>query len=385
MGRNWVVRLVFVMALMLVAQNSPANSIRIMPLGDSDTGGSAPYISYRYDLWFLLVDAGFDVDFVGRNQTTSGFDAGLYPRFGEMDPDHEGNRTLDIGGMVLNADTLIRHNRPHVVLWKSSLDICFAGNGAPSILRVRLPEMIEAMRAEDPNLHFVLATSYDWVTNCEPNAREIIPDFNQAIADVAMAMDSPQSRVLLADHYTGYDIQSMFDFTFNHSNRQGEMFLASRTFDTLATLLPNIEVEGFSINAGLNDAWFNPETPGQGFFITVFEDIEMMFLAWFTYETERPAGSVQANLGEPGHRWLTAFGPYSGNIAELEIELTSGGVFDSAIPAVSAQADGTIDVDFADCNAAMVSYDILSAGVTGQIPIERIALDNVAICEALAD
>lgn len=26
----------------------------------------------------------------------------------------------------------------------------------------------------------------------------------------------------------------------------------------------------FVINAGLNDAWFNPETDGQGFFISVF-------------------------------------------------------------------------------------------------------------------
>ncbi|MDX1555108.1 MAG: hypothetical protein R3212_03685, partial [Xanthomonadales bacterium] len=76
-----------------------------------------------------------------------------------------------------------------------------------------------------------------------------------------------------------------------------------------AVVLRPLGGAGFQINAGLNDAWFNALTPGQGFFITVFPDIEMMFLAWFTYDTERPDPSVMADVGEPGHRWLTAFGP----------------------------------------------------------------------------
>ncbi|MDX1555718.1 MAG: kelch repeat-containing protein, partial [Xanthomonadales bacterium] len=137
----------------------------------------------------------------------------------------------------------------------------------------------------------------------------------------------------------------------------------------------------FSINAGLNDAWFNPSTAGQGFFITVFEEIGALFLAWFTYDTERPPNDVTANLGEPGHRWLTAFGPYSGNLAELDIELTSGGIFDSPQPQPDQSVDGTISIEFHDCNAATVAYDIFSAGVTGTIEIERIALDNVGLCE----
>jgi sugar lactone lactonase YvrE len=139
----------------------------------------------------------------------------------------------------------------------------------------------------------------------------------------------------------------------------------------------------FSINAGLNDAWFNPDTAGQGFFLTVFEDIQMMFLAWFTYDTERPPDDVEAILGEPGHRWITAFGPYDGDTAELDIEITSGGVFDSAVPAVSQQADGTVSVQFDGCNSGTVTYDIFSLALAGEVPIERIALDNVPVCEAL--
>ena len=138
-----------------------------------------------------------------------------------------------------------------------------------------------------------------------------------------------------------------------------------------------------TLNAGFNDAWFNPATPGQGFFITVFPDIQMMFLAWFTYDTKRPPPEVSTNLGEPGHRWLTAFGPYSGDTAMLDVELTQGGVFNSAEPAVVHSADGTIEVIFSGCNAGMIRYNITSPGATGQVPIERIALDNVPLCEAL--
>ena len=138
----------------------------------------------------------------------------------------------------------------------------------------------------------------------------------------------------------------------------------------------------FQINAGVNDSWFNPATAGQGFFITVFPDIEKMFLAWFTYDVERPPPNVTAILGEPGHRWLTAFGDYSGDTAVLDIEITEGGVFNSATPAVTQHADGTITVTFTNCNSGSIEYEIDSLSLTGTVPIQRIALDNVPICEA---
>lgn len=159
--------------------------------------------------------------------------------------------------------------------------------------------------------------------------------------------------------------------------------------DINSSMNGRIQVEGeagnvFQINPGLNDAWFNPATAGQGFFITVFPDIASIFLAWFTYDTERPPGNVQANLGESGHRWLTAFGSYSGDAAMLDIELTQGGIFDSAQPMPEQSPEGTILLEFSDCNAALLSYDIASGNLQGEIPIQRIALDNVARCEAAA-
>lgn len=137
------------------------------------------------------------------------------------------------------------------------------------------------------------------------------------------------------------------------------------------------------INAGLNDAWFNLETNGQGFLITVFPEIKQMFMAWFTYDTERPPEDVTAILGEPGHRWLTAQGEYVENYAELTLYVTTGGVFDSEEPTPGTEPYGEILLEFSTCNAGTVTYDIPSIFQMGIVPIERITLDNVPLCYML--
>ena len=142
----------------------------------------------------------------------------------------------------------------------------------------------------------------------------------------------------------------------------------------------------FNINPGLNDAWYHPTTSGQGFLITVFPEIQQIFLAWFTFDTERPADDVTAILGDPGHRWLTAQGPYDGDTANLTIFVTEGGVFDAAqpIPSSDPAGDGTITLQFADCTEGLASYEITSLDISGDIPIQRIVSDNIPLCEALA-
>jgi hypothetical protein len=140
----------------------------------------------------------------------------------------------------------------------------------------------------------------------------------------------------------------------------------------------------FRINAGLNDAWYNPDTDGQGFLITVFEDAGKIFVAWFTFDVERPPEDVTAILGDPGHRWLTAQGDFSGDTATLPVVLASGGVFDSPEPAVERDEDyGTMTITWHSCNSATLTYDIPSAG-QGVIELQRVAPDNVPLCESLA-
>ena len=143
-------------------------------------------------------------------------------------------------------------------------------------------------------------------------------------------------------------------------------------------------VASFTVNAGMNDAWYNPATPGQGFFFNVFPDLGLVFFAWFTYDTARPSQQVVAVLGEPGHRWLTAIGPFAGDTVTLDVELTEGGVFDMVPPQPDqTPAYGTITVVFHDCSTGTLFYEFPSLGLSGEIPIQRIVQDNVPLCQAL--
>lgn len=140
----------------------------------------------------------------------------------------------------------------------------------------------------------------------------------------------------------------------------------------------------FRINAGISDAWYDNSTDGQGFMIMVWEDIQQVFLTWFTYEVVRPDDPSAAILGDPGHRWLTAQGAYEGNRAELQVTMTEGGVFDSASPTPTRRSDGTITLEFSSCVEGTATYDIPSIGRQGTVMLQRLTSSNVADCEKRA-
>jgi hypothetical protein len=152
-----------------------------------------------------------------------------------------------------------------------------------------------------------------------------------------------------------------------------------------AVVLRQITSSDFPITSGLNDAWFNLDTGGQGFFIMVYPDQGTIFLAWFTFETELPDPSVMGNLGWEGQRWLTAFGPFTGDTATLDIEFTEGGVFNSATPApVQTANGGTITIVFHDCESATLTYVIPGIERSGTMQLIRLSPDNVAACVELS-
>jgi N-acetylneuraminic acid mutarotase len=159
-----------------------------------------------------------------------------------------------------------------------------------------------------------------------------------------------------------------------------------RGMDRVERYTPLPGATTFTINPGIADAWYNPATAGQGLLITVFEDLQQMFVAWFTYDVERPPDGTGAILGEPGHRWLTAQGPYSGDSATLKVSNTVGGIFDSPEPAPTTDPAGVgeMTIEFADCENGLLTYELTLPAISGQIPIQRIAPDNVPLCQVLS-
>lgn len=174
------------------------------------------------------------------------------------------------------------------------------------------------------------------------------------------------------------------------------LYFASRLlddpFEYVAQVLTQEEVDAilaeavlspvFEINPGLNDAWHYPETNGQGFFISVFPHLGTVSLGWFTFDTELPDETASANLGDPGQRWLIASGKYEGSQATLNVKSLSGGLFDTSPPEPVREEIGTIILQFEDCNSGSVTYDLPTISMSGVIPIERVATDSVAVCEA---
>jgi cyclophilin family peptidyl-prolyl cis-trans isomerase len=179
----------------------------------------------------------------------------------------------------------------------------------------------------------------------------------------------------------------VIDYTIDDFNNDKFITEANLVMTNVSKKDVTTEPENFVMNPGLNDAWFNPITEGQGFFITVFPNLNFVSLAWFTYDTDLPAEGETANLGSPGHRWLTAIGPIEGDTAVLNIDIATGGLFDTATEVEHTDppgSEGTITLTFSDCNSGLVEYDIPSIDRQGSVPIERVAGDNITLCETLA-
>ena len=54
------------------------------------------------------------------------------------------------------------------------------------------------------------------------------------------------------------------------------------------------------------------------------------------------------------------------------------------VPEIDLNGDGTIILEFADCENGLVNYHIESLGISGEFPVSRLALDNVPLCESLS-
>jgi lysophospholipase L1-like esterase len=283
--------------------------------------------------------------------------------------------------LIEDVDTIVDHMvflRPDIqILWSSydfqrprpSLGTPHEVNSTYLRLTERSMEYAlsrsENMTYSDINGLLQVTYGFDGIPHTEFDPSEPIPPGDPSLPDPELPSPIQPFKVGDASHLTesGYQVLAEAQYAEYYG--------------------PLLNGDSFQINPGLNDAWFDPATNGQGFFIIVFESIPLVMLSWFTYDTERPPQDVTAILGEPGHRWITAQGGFVGSTADLTIYKSSGGVFDSSVPAVGPPEDiGSMTVTFTDCNSGVVNYDIPSLGLSGSVPIQRLAPDNIVICEA---
>jgi hypothetical protein len=137
-----------------------------------------------------------------------------------------------------------------------------------------------------------------------------------------------------------------------------------------------ITTEAVDINAGMDGAWVNNDTLGQGFLIDAHPNPDggnYIFVAWFTYGEDTASGQ----------RWLTAQGDFTGSVAAIDLWETTGGRFDDP-QAVNPEKVGTMNLDVTDCSNAQLSYSLTDEDLAGDMELSRLIPGGQALCEELA-
>ena len=135
------------------------------------------------------------------------------------------------------------------------------------------------------------------------------------------------------------------------------------------------------LNPGMAGAWYDPEQPGEGWFITVFDSINQVFLAHFGFGAAEPGTN-------PPQLWSTAQGRFRGNRAELTITRSEGGAFNAPTPEAYQTMEGTLDLEFENCKQGRIRFtpaagNSMASGEPSEYPIVRVADDSVRLCETL--
>ena len=220
--------------------------VRVMPLGDSITEAETGFASYRYWLWHELVDAGYDIDLVGSmNGVWNG--PPFYPDF---DQDHEGHwgwRADEVLGQLAGWTAAAQ---PDLVLLHLGHNDLWQGQGVADAIG-DLSAIIGVLRAANPAITILFAQV---IPSTVAGLWEI-PALNAEIAILAAALTTPDSPVIVVDHWTGFDPNTQ-TYDGVHPNQAGEQMMSGRWFTALGAVLgPSGLIFRDGFETGDTDAW----------------------------------------------------------------------------------------------------------------------------------
>ncbi|MGV6830376.1 MAG: GDSL-type esterase/lipase family protein [bacterium] len=202
-----------------------------MPLGDSITEGDAykyrpvsERFSYRQQLWYMLQDASYDVDFVGSRVAGDA----LVPKF---DPDHEGypgETSYDIANRVYG---LLQKNPPDIILlhvgandWDSSVD--------------GIRDILDNINRYESDYHHHIKVILAQILNRQVY-QDWMSEMNRNIYYLAMDYKADGDDIVLVDMENGAGIDYDKDFEdTTHPNRSGYKKMATVWFNAIKQYLP---------------------------------------------------------------------------------------------------------------------------------------------------
>ncbi|MEL6660707.1 MAG: GDSL-type esterase/lipase family protein [Bacteroidota bacterium] len=216
--------------------NTPSTSAnKIMPLGASRVEGARPaFESYRYELWKLMVDGGWDFDYVGTVDDPFSYPSYLGFNF---DNDHEGRGGWTSGQILEGIEGWLNQtDTPDIVLFSSP-----GGNDALQGLSYdqavsNINEIIDIIQVANPNVT-ILIEQLAPALSTEMTA-ELTSYFNRMQEDVvtiAAEQSTSTSAVLTVDMSTGFGDSLLADAV--HYNEAGARFIADRYYSVLTNVL----------------------------------------------------------------------------------------------------------------------------------------------------
>ncbi len=203
-------------------------SVKICPLGDSITRGGletdSAYPSYRYHLWSMLRNGGYDVDFVGSTSEPN------FQRF-VFDQDHDGHSGYTSEKLANDMDRILMNYTPDIVLlYIGTNDVL---QQVPMSDRMRyMGRIVSSLRQKNPNVKIVIAQISPTADTFRNDYAELVK-FNQELVTYAQGATSTASPIVIVDMYTAWSTELFDQPDGIHPSTDGEAQLAQRWANAL--------------------------------------------------------------------------------------------------------------------------------------------------------
>lgn len=213
--------------------NAPSKN-RILNLGASRVEGGRPdFESYRYELWKYLAADQWTFDFIGTQEDLSN-----YPAFGQdFDRDHEGYSGWTSSQLRARLpSSLARLGSPDIVLFSSPAgnDLLQGQDLQKSLENINA--IIDVIQATNPKVIVLLEQMAPAKSDfMNASMTQSLNQMHQAIAQLAQAQSTEDSKVMAIDMFTGFNDALLADDV--HYNSAGAMFIADRYYQALQSLL----------------------------------------------------------------------------------------------------------------------------------------------------
>jgi hypothetical protein len=214
-------------AIAVVAEHADA-SVKIAPIGDSITRGGmeadSSYPSYRYYLWTMLRNGGYDVDFVG-STTDPNFQKFMF------DQDHDGYSGYTTELLANDMDRMLVYYTPDIVLLYIGTNDVLQQVEMNDRMKY-LDRIISTLRQKNPNVRIVIA-QISPTADTFRNTNSGLDEYNQKVLAYAQSRTTAASPIVIVDMNTAWSTAQFTQADGIHPNAEGEVQLAQRWANAL--------------------------------------------------------------------------------------------------------------------------------------------------------